>query len=157
MRVRALLAGFVPVFAGILLTIYCMPWIETHHSGYWTKDEYSHGNFWILGFMLAGAVSAWLARGREWTVGAFWTLVALGIVIFLNFVEPYETLRRFAVPAFQDGWKDFLFISAIFGTLPLWMAGMVEHFRGPEVSEDLASDAAESITEKVLDHFHHHL
>jgi hypothetical protein len=109
----------------------------------------------MLGFLLAGAVSAWLARGRELTAGAFWTLVALGIIILLNFVEPYETLRSFAVPAFQDGWKDFLFVSLLLYCGPLWAGLMVEHFRGPEVSEDLLADAAESIADKALDHFHH--
>lgn len=154
MRVSALFAGLVPVAGGILLTIYCMRWIETLHSSPWTED-YGHGTFCFLGFLLAGAVSAWLARGREWTAGAFWTLVALGIIILLNFVEPYETLRRFAVPAFQDGWGYFLFVSLLLYGGPLWAGLMVEHFRGPEVSKDLVADAAESLADKVLDHFHH--
>ena len=155
MRASALFAGLVPVAGGILLTICCMPWIETLHSSPWTQD-YGHGTFCLLGFLLAGVVSAWLARGREWTAGAFWTLVALGIIILLNFFEPYETLRRFAVPAFQDGWEDFLLYSLVFyGAMPLAGPMFIQQFRSPEVSEDLAADSAESIADKVLDHFHH--
>jgi hypothetical protein len=158
MRVKVLLAGLLPVFVGIFLNIYCMPWIEAHHSGWWTKPG-CHGVFWMIGFLLAGCASAWLARGRVWSSCGFWALIEFAIIILLNFVEPYETLSRFDVPTFQEGWKWFLFLSLIVSCEPLWAAVMVEHFRGPEVSSgDLASDAtdlAESITNEVQDHFHH--